>query len=220
MNWPTAEQLNAACLVAPGYRYELLKRQDIPHVVAALSAWQPSWRVGAASAFLRTSYYEDMVSLDGEAERDVCVYLFRAGEELVSVLANERIPDSRTLYGNLAILSPAHRGKKLGSRSKGDYLEVIARHLGLECIYAAVTLEHPMAQKWFEAMGYRLAGFHPGFDREEVAPGVVKRVVEAVYVKLLVPDEHVLLPDLEAMTPTTRRLYEAIFDEAHADSAA
>ena len=59
----------------------------------------------------------------------------------------------------------------------------------------------------------RLLGFFPGYDRELVAPGVVKRVYQAVYAKLLAPEDKVLRPDPTNMTPRTKELYELLFPD-------
>jgi len=48
----------------------------------------------------------------------------------------------------------------------------------------------------------------PGYDREEVSPGVIKRVVEAAFVKCLAGPEAMLDPEMSNMTSTVRRLYE------------
>ena len=64
-----------------------------------------------------------------------------------------------------------------------------------------------------ERAGYRLLGFVPGYDREVVAPGLVKRVYEAVYAKVLVPDEELLRPDPQNLSPKARALFEVLFPE-------
>lgn len=51
----------------------------------------------------------------------------------------------------------------------------------------------------------------PGFDREVVAPGVVRRVFEAIYVKVLAPDGELLNPPADGMTPATRALFDTLF---------
>jgi hypothetical protein len=66
-------------------------------------------------------------------------------------------------------------------------------------------------QQGLEQAGYRLLGFFPGYDRELIAPGVVKRVYQAVYAKLLAPENKVLRPDPKNMTPRTRELYGLLF---------
>jgi hypothetical protein len=44
-----------------------------------------------------------------------------------------------------------------------------------------------------------------------VAPGVIKRVYEAIYVKVLVAEADVLRPQYEGMTPRTKALYDFLF---------
>jgi hypothetical protein len=80
-------------------------------------------------------------------------------------------------------------------------------------MYAMATLKIPHVQRALENAGYRLVGFFPGYDREEVAPGVVKRVYQAVYAKLLVPADDVLRPDPKNMTPKSRALFELLFSD-------
>ena len=43
---------------------------------------------------------------------------------------------------------------------------------------------------------------------------MVKRVYQAVYAKLLVPADEVLLPDPKNMTPKTSALFELLFGDA------
>jgi hypothetical protein len=60
-------------------------------------------------------------------------------------------------------------------------------------------------------VGWQLIGFTSGYDQEQVAPGEVKRVFEAVYCKVLVPEEELARPDPKNLTPRTLALYNAIF---------
>ncbi|MEO7404355.1 MAG: hypothetical protein ABIU95_11865, partial [Burkholderiales bacterium] len=46
------------------------------------------------------------------------------------------------------------------------------------------------------------------------APGVIKRVYEAYYAKVLVPDDELLRPDVVNMTPKTKELFELLFPDA------
>jgi hypothetical protein len=66
-------------------------------------------------------------------------------------------------------------------------------------------------QATFEHMGWQLIGIIPGFDQEMIAPGVVKRVYEAIYVKVLVSDDEFLSPKAKALTPAVRALFELIY---------
>ncbi len=69
----------------------------------------------------------------------------------------------------------------------------------------------------FRTEGGSLVGFFPGYDREEISPGAIKRVIDAIYAKCLVSEGALLLPSVDQMTPTVRRLYHAIFEseESH-----
>jgi len=89
----------------------------------------------------------------------------------------------------------------------------------LQFIYTLVTLKHRAAQRYFESHGYTLVGFMPGYDREEVSPGVIKRVVEAAFVKCLAGPEAMLAPEMSNMTSTVRRLYEVMHQPALATGA-
>ena len=218
MHWPTAEMMTSACPPAAGYRYEVLRQETVPELIAALSAWQPGWSVGAASVYLREGYYKSSVFLEGGPEQNVFVMLIRHGDELAGMLSQERVGDSLSLYAALVVLSPSHRGSK--TLFQGEYLEEIAKLMGLEFIYTLVTLKHRGAQRYFESHGYKLAGFMPGYDREEVSPGVIKRVVEAAYVKCLSGSDAMLTPDVSNMTSTVRRLYEVMYAAPLPPSAA
>lgn len=206
MSWPTADQMMSLCPPADGYVFEVLRRSSVPELVAALRVWQPAWQIGAASVFTRESYYERFVYFEGEDASDcnVFVILLRGQGDLAGMLAVEQIPDALSLYASLAVLTPHHRGRK-APMFKGDYLEAVARHIALEFVYTLATLKHRGSRRYFESMGYQLIGFVPGCDREEIAPGVVKRVIEAAYCKVLAPRDALLRPNLEDMTRRCKR---------------
>ena len=76
-------------------------------------------------------------------------------------------------------------------------------------MYVLATLKIPNMQLALERAGYQLVGFAPGYDREVVAAGVVKRVYEAVYAKVLVPEHGGLhCPDSKNLTPKTKALFD------------
>lgn len=68
-----------------------------------------------------------------------------------------------------------------------------------------------LIRKGDELVGMGSLGFMPGYDREEVSPGVVKRVFEAGYAKRLAPAEQFLRPEDKNMTPNAKRLFDVIF---------
>ena len=123
--------------------------------------------------------------------------------------------DSLAIYGRIIVLAPAHRGIGLSAHTLAG-TESLGRTMGAAFMYALATLQHSYAQRALERAGYRLLGFFPGYDREEVAPGVVKRVYQAVYAKLLVPVDEVHWPDPKHLTPRSKALYQLLFPDVAA----
>jgi hypothetical protein len=72
-------------------------------------------------------------------------------------------------------------------------------------------LKAPHAQRAFERAGWQLIAIAPGYDRELVAPGVVKRVFEAVYAKVLVAPSGLLFPQPHNLTPRTQAFFNRVF---------
>ena len=124
----------------------------------------------------------------------------------------EREPDALTLYARLGIIAPTHRGLKISVRAV-EFSENLARAMGAGFVYGLATLKVPSMQLALERAGYQLQGFVPGYDREVVAPGLVKRVYEAVYAKVLVPDEELLRPDPKNLSPKARAMFAVLFPE-------
>lgn len=215
MKWPTSSELSALVPLPEGYRFTELDRAMIPPLIAAIRVWHPAISVGVASCYLREDFYFNRVVLDGNVDRDVLVVPFTFDGELAGVWSFEREIDSLAIYGRLIIIAPEHRGAKLAAITmKGT--EELGRFMGAAFLYALATLKIPHAQRALEGAGYRLLGFFPGYDREEVAPGVVKRVYQAVYAKLLVSEDEVLRPDLRNLTPRARALYGLLFSDVPA----
>lgn len=210
MNWPTQTQLSALSPLPTGYRYELLTESSISELVRAMTAWHQSFSVGAASAYLRESFYRENAYLGGSERKTIFVILIRKDSDLAGMFSAECDPDTLSLYARLAVVSPEHRGAGIMVPTS-RLLEPMAKSMGLEFVYAMATLKIPHVQMTFERLGYRLLGFVPGYDREEVSPGNIKRVCEAVYGKVLVPPESLLQPDTANLTPTAKALFENVF---------
>jgi hypothetical protein len=210
MKWPTIDEMPALAPLPDGYSYERLKRSGIPALIAGIKVWHPDISVGAASCYLREDFYSEKVFLEGEADRDICVLLFKHNDELVGMWSFEQEPEALAIYGRLMIIAPAHRGSKVaGSATVGT--ERMGRAMGAEFMYVMATLKIPNMQLALERAGYQLLGFTPGYDREMVAQGVVKRVYEAVFAKVLVPDHGLLRPDPKNLTPKTKALFDLLF---------
>ena len=167
---------------------------------------------------MREDYYDRHVALDGETEKPVIVCLFRHGDELAGMWSWEQEPDALTLYARLIIISPEHRSAKLASKVM-PLAELAGRAMGAEFFFGLATLKIPHMQHALESAGWQLIGFTSGYDREQVAPGVVKRVFEGVYTKVLVPEDEVLRPDPRNLTPKARALFDVLFPDAETQDA-
>lgn len=210
MKWPTTVELSRLVPLPQGYDFTELDRAMLPALIAAIRAWHPAISTGVASCYLREDFYHRRVVLPGETDRDIMVVPFTCAGQLAGMWSFEREVDSLAIYGRLIVVAPEHRGARLAAAAiKGT--EDLGRAMGAAFLYAMATLKIPQAQRALESAGYRLLGFFPGYDREQVAPGVVKRVYEAVYAKLLVPEEEVLRPDPRNLTPRARHLYALLF---------
>ncbi len=215
MQWPTLEDIAAMAPLPPGYRFDRLRRADIAPLIAAIRAWFPSVAVGAASCYLTESFYLDKVVLDDAVDRDVIALLIRKGDELVGMGSWERESAAMTLYARLGVIAPAHRGAKMAVVAM-ELGERMGRAMGAGFIYTLATMKMPQMQLALEHAGYQLIGFMPGYDREEIAPGVVKRVFEAGYAKRLAPADEFLRPEDGNMTPRVKRLFDIVFPREQA----
>jgi hypothetical protein len=193
-----------------GYRAERLRRSDISALTVAIAKWHPDISVGVASCYLREEFYTDKAFLEGETEKDLLVILIKRGDELVGMASWEREQDALTIYAWFGAIAPQHRGAKLAVRAM-EFGENLGRAMGAGFIYGLATLKIPNMQLALERAGYQLLGFAPGYDREMVAPGVVKRVYEALYAKVLVPDEDLLRPDPKNLSPKAKALFDVLF---------
>lgn len=212
MNWPDLDELSKQVPLPAGFRYAQLRRIDVPALISAIAAWYPDVSVGAASCFLEQDFYERDASFAGEAERNLWVVLVWKDTELVGFASWDREPAAQTLYARFGVISPSHRGARLAFFAM-QLGEAAGRAMRYGFIYTLATLKVPQMQQALERAGYQLLGFAPGYDRELVSPGVVKRVYEAFYAKILVPEEELLRPSLSNMTPKTRELFELLFPQ-------
>ncbi|MBL8519123.1 MAG: hypothetical protein JNK75_00495 [Betaproteobacteria bacterium] len=193
-----------------GYAFVEMARGDIAPLIAGLKAWHPEISVGASSCYLREDFYLQRTALRGGPDADILVVPIAFRGDMVGMWSFEREIDSLAIYGRLIVLAPEHRGAGIAVLAMQG-TEHIGRDMGAAFMYALATLQHPFAQRALEHAGYRLLGLFPGYDRVEVSPGVVKRVYQAVYAKLLVPESEIHWPDTRNMSPTARALYELLF---------
>lgn len=211
--WLTVEEMTQLSPLPPGYRYAEIHSADVPGLIDFLGRWFPGIAVGAGSCFRRQSFYRRHVQLADDPSsvgRNFLVMLIRHGDELVGAFAAQRDLDTLSLYGRVGAIAGPHRNRGLTESVLG-LSEVLARGMGLEIVFGLATLHVPFMQQALESFGFRLAGITPGVDREMVQPGVVKRVFEALYVKVLVDEADMHLPDPANLTPGTRALFTALY---------
>lgn len=111
----------------------------------------------------------------------------------------------------MGVLSPEHRTAALALIGP-LLLEEIGRALGAELAYYFATLKTRHQQVIAERCGFQLVGIVPGHDRDVITKGVVKRVYEALYVKLLVASDELYTPPPEAFTKRTRAVWSVLFE--------
>jgi hypothetical protein len=90
MNWMEIDEMTASVPLPAGYRYDILKRSEIPALIGFITRWFPDISVGSASCYVRPDFYSDKVSLAGEQERDTFVILLKRDQELVGLFSCER----------------------------------------------------------------------------------------------------------------------------------
>jgi hypothetical protein len=210
MTWPTAEALATSVPAPNGYRYELLRRSEVPALVKALDEWFPGLAVGNARCYLREDFYASRVFFDGSADHDFLVLLFKRGDDWVGMLSVERDQDSQVLYGRVGAISKPHRGAGL-SKLFPPLMEAMGNAMGMGMVYGLATLKFPNMQVGFEKAGWQLIGIIPGSDRELIGPGQVKRVFEAIYVKVLAAESEFLRPSVAGMTSMTNALFNFLY---------
>lgn len=210
MDWNEIETTIAKVSLTRGYRLELLQRHEIPALVASLKTWFPEISVGGASCYLREAFFRDDVYFAGENEKDTLVVLIKKGSEPAGLFSCQRDRDALSLYARLGVIAPKHRGMRL-SRAFPLLAEAIGRAINMGMVYGMATLKMPHVQRAFETLGWQLIGIAPGYDREMIAPGVVKRVYEAVYAKVLVAETSLLHPHARNLTGRTRAFFRLLF---------
>jgi len=211
MTWPNIAHLQTKLSIPSGYVLDRLNRNEVPDATRLLRSWYPDIEVGAESRHLREEFYYENAFLDTSSEHNpILPIIVRHSNTIVALLTIERNFDALTVTGPLGAIAQEHRGSGLAFLGPA-LLELVGRELGAQLAYYFATLKIIHQQVLAERLGYTLVGIVPGFDRDMVSPGVVVRVYEALYAKLLVPKERVMAPPLSALTPNTAKLFQHLF---------
>ena len=212
MQWPQISDIEKHVPFPEGYVCTRLSREEIPLLIDSIKTWYPDVSVGGASCYLTQEFYENEATLAGEVDKPLFVIILRKEGEFAGFISWDWEEASQAVYARFGVVNPKHRAAGLGTFGM-VFGEALGRLMGAGFIYSMCTLKIPNMQMAFERAGYKLLGFAPGYDKEMVAPGVVKRVFEAYYAKILVPHDELHVPAKANFTPQTLALFEQLFPE-------
>lgn len=212
MKWPEISEVEVLKPLPDGFTATRLRRSDIPLLMDSIAKWYPDVSVGGASCYLTQNFYEHEATLEGEEDKALFVLMIWNSEKLAGFISWDWEEAPQALYARFGVVNPEYRSAGFGAWGQ-QFGEALGRLMGAGFIYSMCTLKTPQMQKAFERAGYKLLGFAPGYDKEMVSPGVVKRVFEAYYAKILVPDSELHIPNPANLTPSTLALFSSMFPE-------
>jgi hypothetical protein len=89
-SYPTVADVSRFAAAAPltgGYRFELLRRDEIGAVIGVLQAWYRDVSVGSAACHFDECYYENEVLLEDSPQRDAIVLTLKSDAGLVGMFS-------------------------------------------------------------------------------------------------------------------------------------
>jgi hypothetical protein len=211
--WPSEKELTGMLDPNGGLTVAVLKSDEIATITSVLKDWYPEIVVGMESCHLSTAFYHDSCHLADRADssrQPVLPLLVKREGDWKGFVTFEVDVRARSITSRLGVVNPLNRGEKIGHLGP-LLLEGIGRAMGMGVAYYQVTLKIPHQQVIAEKLGFKLVGFLPAIDLDLVSAEGPKRVTEGIYTKVLAPSHDVLEPNLDAMTPKTRALYDLIF---------
>lgn len=210
MQWPALNTIQSLVDLPEGYSWDFLGADEINAAIEFFKTWFPSIAVGMGSVFLDERFYRDNVSKHGELDMPILAVVVRHGEQIVGIATWEKISGADVIYGRVGAVAKHHRKSSIATI--GMVLgERIGQLMGAGLIYGMATTTTPYMQQALEHAGYSVAGIMPGYDREEVEPGLVRRVYEVIYVKKLSDDAEFITPSVHNLTPRVAEVYAAMF---------
>jgi hypothetical protein len=219
MRWLPLDEMLAGLTIPEGIRFEQLARDQIDDVIDRLRAWYPDIVVGAESRHLDRAFYERDSALRGEElgeQRDAPVYGLvcrgTSDDAIVGFMSLEKNARGRQISSPMGAVEPTQRGLGIGQFG-AVILEHVGRVIGAEVAFYQVTLKTTRQQRNAERHGFKLCGILPAIDRDAIAPGVVRRVYEGIYVKVLAPAGEVHVPSWKDLGEPARALWLSVFGE-------
>ena len=199
MKWPSIELLRRHVTPPSGFSFDQLSRKQVPIITKLVKTWYPTISVGMESVHLRENFFYRDTYLAKEEERDIFPLVFEYESAIVGLLTLTRIPESLVLTGRLGAFDPNVRGLGIGNFF-GPLTTAMSELMNAEAMYFFATLQHPITQKVFEKMGMQIVGIVPGYDRDQLSDGSIKRVPEAIYAKVLSAKAQIYKPNPKGMT--------------------
>jgi hypothetical protein len=211
MKWPLPHEIAERIDLPAGFTVDFVDEDDLQQLPALLRDWYPDIVTGAEGRFLDAGYLREQVYLKhGDPQRPVYAFVFRGEDGIAAFFAGERDERARSISGRLGAVAPQHRGSGLGIAGLKSFA-VLGELSGAALVWGGATLKHPLSQVAYERAGFQLVGIMPANDRDEVAPGRVKYVYEAIYARVCVDPDELEIPSREAMTPRTQALWDFLF---------
>jgi hypothetical protein len=213
--WLPLDDMLRDLVLPAGIHFEQLARDEIEAVTHRLRSWFPDIVVGSESRHLERAFYENEYTLRGEGtDRPLLGLVCRATSsgEIVGFMSLEKNARARQIMSPMGAVEPTQRGLGIGQFGT-VILEHVGRQIGAEVALYHVTLKGSRQQKNAERHGFTLCGILPAIDRDAIAPGVVRRVYEGIYVKVLAPPSEVHTPAWSDLTERTRSVWMQIFQE-------
>jgi hypothetical protein len=221
MAWRELDEMLAGFERPSGYTLEQLGPEDVDLLAARLGSWYPDIQVGTESRHLEPDFYRTHYFLrGGDPGRSFYAIVCRpeGSADIVALMTLEKNARGLQISSPMGAVEPSQRGLGIGA-SGTAILETVGRNIGAEVAFYFATLKVARTQKNAERHGFQLVGIMPAWDRDAIAPGVVRRVYEAIYAKVLVGGEAIELPRWEALVPSTRALFTHLFGKHPGDSA-
>jgi GNAT superfamily N-acetyltransferase len=190
-----------------------LGRAEIPALCQALRRFHGDMAIGEEQHLLLPSFYEEEAALRGEeallAERPVWALQLHSAAEIVGVAILEFADGEQALFGRMSAVAPAWRGRGLG-RALLRAMERAGRAIAADLVFGLAELDNLPQCALLESEEWLLCGLVPESERRLVAPGVMRYVPEAIYVKILAPTETLLWPTAANLTPRTAALWRLL----------
>jgi RimJ/RimL family protein N-acetyltransferase len=212
MRWPSIKLLRKNVAVPQDFSLDQLQKTEIRTMMRKLIQWYPGFKVGSETCFLDKRYYKKQIYLkNGNDKRDTIIVVLKHFKKIIGFYCACREVGAKNVYAKMMVIDPEYRGQ--GFIDIGpEIAEYIARYMNAKILYCMATLQHPHSQHAIEKAGYQLCGILPSFNIELLDGNVRKRVYEAIYVKMLCPEKDNLKPNDLDLIPSTKKLYDFLFE--------